>query len=54
MNIKSNYYYLLRKGFSLEELRNLERHDFLYYIHLYEDELEKKAEAERRANAKQY
>jgi hypothetical protein len=43
--IRSNYYWLLKKGFTLDELKNLEPHEFQFYIRQVQEEYE--AEKER-------
>ena len=47
--IRSNYYWLLKKGFTLDELKNLEPNEFSFYIHQVQEEFE----AEKEANRKQ-
>lgn len=40
LSIRKSYYYLVRKGFDLEQLKNLERHEFEYYISKFNEEVE--------------
>ena len=47
--IRANYYYLLKKGFSLDELKNLELHEFNFYIQQVKEEFENEKEANRKA-----
>ena len=46
--IRSNYYWLLKKGFTLDELKNLEPHEFDFYIHQVKEEFEMEKERQRR------
>ena len=46
--IRSNYYWLLKKGFSLDELKNLEPHEFQFYITQVKEEYEAEREAQRK------
>ena len=46
--IRSNYYWLLKKGFSLDELKNLEPHEFQFYIAQVKEEYEAEREAQRK------
>ena len=46
--IRANYYWLLKKGFSLDELKNLELNEFKFYVLQVKEEFE----AEREANIK--
>ncbi len=43
--IRANYYWLLRKGFTLDELKNLEPNEFQFYILQVKEELESEREA---------
>lgn len=49
MIIRSNYYWLLRKGFTLDELKNLEPHEFHYYIRQVQEEQEAEMEARKKS-----
>ena len=50
--IRSNYYWLLKKGFTLDELKNLEPNEFSFYIQQVKEELEAEREAQKRAMQK--
>lgn len=50
--IRSNYYWLLKKGFTLDELKNLEPNEFSFYIHQVKEEFEAEREANRKAMQK--
>lgn len=50
--IRGNYYYLLKKGFSLDELKNLEPNEFQFYIYQFKDEIEAERENARKAYQK--
>ena len=50
--IRSNYYWLLKKGFSLDELKNLEPNEFQFYIYQFKDEIETERENARKAYQK--
>lgn len=47
--IRGNYYYLLKKGFTLDELKNLELHEFQFYIRQVQEEFEAEMENQRKA-----
>lgn len=40
LSIRKSYYYLVRKGFDLEQLKSLERHEFEFYISKFNEEVE--------------
>ena len=42
--IRKSYYYLVRKGFDLEHLKNLEKHEFEFYVSKLNDEIEQMQE----------
>ena len=46
--IRSNYYWLLKKGFTLDELKNLELNEFRFYIRKVHEEFEAEQEANRK------
>lgn len=46
--IRSNYYWLLKKGFTLDELKNLEPYEFQFYIHQVKEEFEAETERARK------
>lgn len=46
--IRGNYYWLLKKGFTLDELKNLEPNEFKFYI----EQVKEEYEAEREAHIK--
>ena len=46
--IRSNYYWLLKKGFTLDELKNLEPHEFNFYIKQVQEEYEAEKERARK------
>ena len=46
--IRSNYYWLLKKGFTLDELKNLEPHEFNFYIKQFQEEYEAEKERARK------
>ena len=47
--IRSNYYFLLKKGFSLDELKNLEPYEFQFYVYQVTEEFENERDNARRA-----
>lgn len=47
-SIRSNYYWLLKKGFTLDELKNLEPHELDFYIFQVKEEFEMEKERQRR------
>lgn len=46
--IRSNYYWLLKKGFTLDELKNLELYEFRFYITQVKEEAEMEKELHRK------
>lgn len=50
--IRSNYYWLLKKGFSLDELKNMEHNEFQFYIYQVKEEAEAELERARKAAQK--
>ena len=48
--IRGNYYWLLKKGFTLDELKNLEPNEFKFYI----EQVKEEYEAEREAQIKNF
>ena len=46
--IRGNYYWLLKKGFTIDELKNLEIHEFSFYIQQVKEEWEAEREAQIR------
>lgn len=46
--IRSNYYWLLKKGFTLDELKNLELYEFSFYVRQVQEEFEAEQEANRK------
>ncbi len=48
--IRKSYYYLVRKGFNLEHLKNLERHEFEFYIEKLNDEIDEMSKQMEKSN----
>ena len=47
VSIRKSYYYLVRKGFDLDHLKNLEPHEFEFYISKFNEEVEHMEEMAR-------